>query len=90
VWTNLAVNTLLEYVKAMATNEIHYIKTHGRPRTNYRRSSTELPEEVLHLSDQYLQLAPAMIPPPVINDMDQQAPTLWHPDLHLDNIFVDP
>jgi hypothetical protein len=57
---------------------------------NYHRSSTELPEEVLHLLDQYLQLAPAMIPPPVINDMDQQASTLWHPDLHLDNIFVDP
>ncbi|KAE9379476.1 hypothetical protein N431DRAFT_434463 [Stipitochalara longipes BDJ] len=83
-------NTPLNYVKAMAVNEKLYIESHARSRMNYHRSSTEHPEEVLRLLGQCLQLAPAMIPPSVINDMDQLAPTLWHPDLHLDNIFVDP
>lgn len=74
----------------MATNEMRFIKTHARPRMNYHRSSTEpeLPEEVLNLLDRYLQLAPAMVPP--LGTDDTHSPTLWHPDLHLDNVFVDP
>jgi hypothetical protein len=35
----------------------------------------------------YLQLVPAMIPPSTPDDVN--AFTLWHPDLHLDNVFVD-
>ena len=74
----------------MATNEKLFIKSHAHPRLNYHRSSTEpeLPEEVLSLLDRYLQLAPAMVPPPGTDDT--HSPTLWHPDLHLDNVFVDP
>ncbi|KAK2766152.1 hypothetical protein FQN54_007668 [Arachnomyces sp. PD_36] len=80
----------LELVEAMATNEIQFVKTHGLPRLNYHRSSTEpeLPDEVLALLDRYLKLTPAMIPPRTVEDT--HAPTLWHPDLHLDNVFVDP
>lgn len=83
-------NGPLEFVEAMATNEMRFIKTHARPRMNYHRSSTEpeLPEEVLDLLDRYLQLAPAMVPP--LGTDDTHSPTLWHPDLHLDNVFVDP
>jgi hypothetical protein len=57
---------------------------------NYHRSSTvpEFPQEVLDLLDKYLQLAPAMVPP--LGAEDTHSPTLWHPDLHLDNVFVDP
>lgn len=74
----------------MATNEKRFIKSHAHPRVNYHRSSTEpeLPEEVLNLLDRYLQLAPAMVPP--MGTEDTHSPTLWHPDLHLDNVFVDP
>jgi len=74
----------------MATNEIKFIKAHAHPRMNYHRSSIEpeLPEEVLDLLDRYLQLAPAMVPPPGTDNT--HSPTLWHPDLHLDNVFVDP
>ncbi|PVH84672.1 hypothetical protein DL98DRAFT_651429 [Cadophora sp. DSE1049] len=83
-------NGPLEFVEAMATNEIQFIKTLARPRMNYHRSSTkpELPEEVLDLLDRYLRLAPAMVPPSDTDDT--HSPTLWHPDLHLDNVFVDP
>jgi hypothetical protein len=85
-----ADNRPLELVEAMATNETQFIKTHARPRMNYHRSSTEpeLPEEVLYLLDRYLQLSPAMVPP--LGTDDTHSPTLWHPDLHLDNVFVDP
>lgn len=83
----------LEFVQAMATNEKLFIESHARPRMNYHRSSTEpeLPEEVLDLLQRYLQLAPAMVPPPPeAEEEDTHSPTLWHPDLHLDNVFVDP
>jgi hypothetical protein len=43
---------------------------------------------MLKLLGQYLDLAPAMISPPTSDEIDMS--TLWHPDLHLDNIFVDP
>jgi len=74
----------------MATNEMRFIKTHAHPRINYHRSSTEseLPDEVLELLGRYLQLAPTMVPP--MGKDDTHSPTLWHPDLHLDNVFVDP
>ena len=74
----------------MAINEMRFIKTHARPRINYHRSSTEpeLPDEVLDLFDQYLQLTLAMVPP--LGTDDTHSPTLWHPDLHLDNVFIDP
>lgn len=74
----------------MATNEMQFIKTHARPRINYHRSPTkpELAEEVIELLNRYIQLAPAMVPPS--GPDDTYSPTLWHPDLHLDNVFVDP
>ena len=43
---------------------------------------------MLELLDQYLKLAPDMISPSTPDDVN--ASTLWHPDLHLDNLFVDP
>ncbi|KAH6721582.1 kinase-like domain-containing protein [Leptodontidium sp. MPI-SDFR-AT-0119] len=78
-----------EFVEAMAENETKFIQAHARPRMNYARSLTEpeSPDEMLDLLDRYLQLAPAMVPQP---SDDTHAPTLWHPDLHLDNVFVDP
>jgi hypothetical protein len=73
----------------MAKNEMKFIKAHARSRMNYAHSLTkpELPEKVLDLLSRYLQLVPAMIPPQSAHDT--HSPTLWHPDLHLDNVFVD-
>lgn len=41
---------------------------------NYARSLTEpeLPENMLNLLTQYLQIAPAMVPPPISNDNNLQ------------------
>src|SRR5690349_21519843 len=72
----------------MAENETKFVKAHARPRMNYARSHTdpESPDEMLDLLDRYL--APAMVPPQ--SSDDTHSPTLWHPDLHLDNVLVDP
>ncbi|KAH6664173.1 hypothetical protein B0J14DRAFT_706613 [Halenospora varia] len=77
-----------EFVEAMAKNETKFVKAHARPRMNYTRSLTdpESPDEVLDLLDRYL--APAMVPPQ--SSDDTHSPTLWHPDLHRDNVLVDP
>ncbi|TAQ88177.1 hypothetical protein B7494_g3491 [Chlorociboria aeruginascens] len=81
----------LEFIEAMAKNEIQFIKTHAHPRMNYHRSSTtpEMPEEVIDLLDKYLTLAPSSMVPPC-GETDTHSSTLWHPDLHLDNVYVDP
>ena len=74
----------------MGTNEMQYIKTHAYPRINYHRSLTEpeLPDEAITLLERYLQLSPAMVPPKSLDDI--HSPTLWHQDIYLENIFVDP
>ncbi|KAF4633803.1 hypothetical protein G7Y89_g4304 [Cudoniella acicularis] len=80
----------LDFVRNKAISEKGFLNEHGHPRLNYARSPTEheQPEEMLELLDQYLELAPAMISPSIPDDVN--ASTLWHPDLHLDNLFVDP
>jgi Ser/Thr protein kinase RdoA (MazF antagonist) len=45
---------------------------------------------MLSLIDRYLQLAPAMVPSQLTEDVDIHSPTLGHPDLHPNNIFVNP
>ncbi|KAK0110887.1 hypothetical protein ONS96_002473 [Cadophora gregata f. sp. sojae] len=79
----------LELIRNKGLSEMHVLKQHGNPRLNYARSHVEPehPEEMLELLDKYLKLTPAMVPP---SFPDINASTLWHPDLHLDNIFIDP
>ncbi|KAL3422844.1 hypothetical protein PVAG01_04591 [Phlyctema vagabunda] len=79
-----------DFVEAMAKNELKFVQEHASPRMNYARSLTkpETPKEMLELLDQYLRLAPAMIPR--LSTEDTHSSTIWHPDLHLDNVFVDP
>lgn len=57
---------------------------------NYYRSlkHPELPEDALELLAKYEQVASLLAPSK--NNKSAAANTLWHPDLHLDNIFVDP
>ena len=79
----------LEYIRAMGTNEIRWIEAHATPRMNYHRfmDEKETPDEVLALLKRYMDVSNYLVPP-IIKDI--QSKVLWHPDLHLDNIFVDP
>lgn len=55
----------------------------------YRSASDpELPMDGLHLLDQYMKVAPFQVPSST--DGAASSNVLWHPDLHLDNVFVDP
>ncbi|KAI9674439.1 MAG: Phosphotransferase enzyme [Caeruleum heppii] len=83
-WSNA-----LEYVKALGGNEIRYVESCAQPRMNFHRSmeSPELPDDFLSLLSRYMTLAPYLVP---TTSEDLHVKTLSHPDLHLDNIFVDP
>ncbi|KAL2815183.1 phosphotransferase enzyme family protein [Aspergillus granulosus] len=79
-----------EYTQALGRNEISWIQSHAHPRMNYYRSleDYELPSDGLALLSQYMDVARYLVPP----STDEMATSivLWHPDLHLDNVFVDP
>lgn len=79
-----------EYAKALGRNEMTWIKSHASPRMNYYRSCQEheLPDDGLALLTQYMDVASYLVP----SSTDEAATSnvLWHPDLHLDNVFVDP
>ncbi|OQE30774.1 hypothetical protein PENFLA_c002G04504 [Penicillium flavigenum] len=65
-----------EYTRALGRNEI-----------------AEYPEDGLALLDKYMKVAPHLTPQPTNGVASEGAPSnnvLMHPDLHLDNIFVDP
>ncbi|KAJ5092581.1 phosphotransferase enzyme family protein [Penicillium alfredii] len=49
----------------------------------------ELPDDGLALLEKYIDVAPYLVPAPTDNESGYTN-VLWHPDLHLDNIFVDP
>jgi len=85
-----AVDGALDFIKNKAISEKQFLEQYGHPRLNYARSRVEpeQPEEMLELLDKYLKLTPAMIPPPTPDGINDS--TLWHPDLHLENLFVDP
>ncbi|KAI9844282.1 MAG: hypothetical protein M1837_005692 [Sclerophora amabilis] len=83
-------NSACEFIRAMGMNEIEWVKTHATPRFNYHRSmdESESPEELLTLLTRYMDISRHLAPP--IVDEEIHSKTLWHPDLHLDNVFVDP
>lgn len=70
---------------SIGINERIWARAHAVPQTNpYNPTDeTQSPESYISLLDRYLQLIPYMAPVPTPT-------TLSHPDLHLDNIFVDP
>lgn len=88
--TNLAGRTPCAYTWALGHNEKNWIQTCATPRINHYRSSHdhERPTDALHLLDQYLAVAPYLIP--AQTDEAAASNVLWHPDLHRDNVFVDP
>ncbi|KAG4440132.1 hypothetical protein IFR05_004390 [Cadophora sp. M221] len=75
----------LSYMKAMGTNEREWAVAHAKPQINDSRSPEPptSPDEYISLLDKYLLLVPSLASPLFPN-------SLSHPDLRLDNIFVDP
>ncbi|TVY27963.1 Altered inheritance of mitochondria protein, mitochondrial [Lachnellula hyalina] len=78
-------NTPSSYMAAMGINEIQWATAYAKPQINdYPSNETpDSPEDYISLLERYLQLAPHLSPGPFRT-------SLSHPDLHLDNIFVDP
>ncbi|KAF1851151.1 uncharacterized protein K460DRAFT_28798 [Cucurbitaria berberidis CBS 394.84] len=78
------------YAQALGANEVSWIRNNAKFRMNYYRSpkDPELPEDAIHLLAKYEQVAPLLTP--ASNDESSATKLLWHPDLHLDNVFVDP
>ena len=74
----------------MGMNEIKWVEAHAIPRMSYHQSmdEPESPDEVLALLKRYIDVSSHLIPPTVNREI--QSKVLCHPDLHLDNIFVDP
>ncbi|KAL2064617.1 hypothetical protein VTL71DRAFT_3754 [Oculimacula yallundae] len=79
----------VDYMLALATNEIQWTKTYAAAQMNYCRpvDTPELPEEYISLLERYLILIPHLAP---IFPEELHSKTLCLRDLHLDNIFVDP
>lgn len=79
-----------DYTRALGRNEIAYIKSHAIPRMNYYRSlkTQEHPDDGLDILAKYMKVAPYLIPQSTNEAASNNV--LMHPDLHLDNIFVDP
>ncbi|KAK2756950.1 Phosphotransferase enzyme [Arachnomyces sp. PD_36] len=84
-------NTAAGYMLAMGSNEILWTKSHARPRMNFHRSMEhpEVPNDYISLLERYIALAPYLVPASA-KEEDGGSKTISHPDLHLDNIFVDP
>ncbi|KAE8415019.1 kinase-like domain-containing protein [Aspergillus pseudocaelatus] len=80
----------IQYAQALGSNEIAWIKSYAKSRMNYYRSmeDQERPEDGLTLLTQYMDAASYLVPSS--NDEAASSNILWHPDLHLDNIYVDP
>ncbi|RAL06576.1 uncharacterized protein BO97DRAFT_474195 [Aspergillus homomorphus CBS 101889] len=83
-WSNPA-----DYAMALGKNELSWAQSQARPRINPYRSidKPESPEEYRSLLERYLRISPYLIPGP---ETGEPLNTLSHPDLHLDNIFIDP
>jgi hypothetical protein len=81
--------SIADYATAIGKNEMQWANEHAQPRMNYQRSSDE-PEtagDYISLLQRYTKLAPFLVPPSADSE---RTITLSHPDLHLDNIFIDP
>lgn len=72
----------------MVKNEMKWIQTHTTQRMNYYQSikDSELPDDALLLLSDYMKAIPYLMP----HNRESRANVLRHPDLHLDNVFVDP
>ncbi|KAJ5505660.1 hypothetical protein N7453_004617 [Penicillium expansum] len=81
-------DSIVGYAEAIGNNKIQWAISYGRPRTNYHRSMEclETPDNYVALLNSYMALALFLAP----TSTSEQLNRISHPDLHLDNIFVDP
>lgn len=78
-----------DYARDIGLNELQWSKSYAKPRMNFHRSMQcpETPGDYNSLLKRYLTLAPYLVS--TFSD-SAHIGTLSHPDLHLDNIFVNP
>ncbi|GAD95752.1 phosphotransferase family protein [Paecilomyces variotii No. 5] len=81
---------LSDYAISMGQNEIIWAKNYAKPRFNYYQSNTDLetPTDYMALIEKYLAVASYLTAAESPNP-EFIRPTLWHSDLHLNNIYVD-
>lgn len=79
---------MADYARAIGENELLWTKLQAKPRMNYQRSmdQPETPDDYISLLSRYLELLPYLLP--VLTEEGKRN-TISHPDLHLDNIFID-
>ncbi|KAL2852073.1 phosphotransferase enzyme family protein, partial [Aspergillus pseudoustus] len=79
-----------DYTRSIGWNEVAWIRQHASPRMNHYRSSdpVETPSNAVALLTQYMNVAAYLVPP--LRDETANSGVLWHPDLSLDNVFVNP
>ncbi|KAE8152193.1 kinase-like domain-containing protein [Aspergillus avenaceus] len=82
-------NNIIDYATAIGKNEINWATSYVQPRINPHRSleHPETPDEYISLVTRYIEIVPYMVSNSIST---KQNNTISHPDLHLDNIFVDP
>ncbi|KAE8389535.1 kinase-like domain-containing protein [Aspergillus alliaceus] len=83
-WNNAA-----DYATAIGKNELEWATSYAEPRLNYHRplEHFETPDDYISLIKRYITIASYL----VSTSMDtEQTNRISHPDLHLDNIFIDP
>ncbi|KAL4779756.1 kinase-like domain-containing protein [Aspergillus varians] len=81
------------YLQAVAQKEIAWIEQYGKPLEldfphNGAFPGEKHPKEYLHLLEKYLALVPYLLPQNSNSPLNR--PTLRHPDLNPNNIFISP
>lgn len=81
---------LSDYATSIGINEKLWAMQNAEPRMNYYRSNTdrEMPNEYMDLIEKYLLVVP-YITQYESGSTKLLQPTLWHSDLHLNNVYVD-
>ena len=80
-------NGVADYASAVGKNELEWAASHAKPRMNFHRSLEypETPDEYISLLARYMELVHL-----ASRLVCEQPNRISHPDLHLDNIFLDP
>ncbi|GIK05573.1 hypothetical protein Aspvir_009686 [Aspergillus viridinutans] len=81
---------LSDFATSIGISERVWALQKARPRMNYYRSNTdrEMPSEYMDLIEKYLLVVPHLTQCES-ESADLLQPTLWHSDLHLNNVYVD-
>ncbi|GAQ03163.1 hypothetical protein ALT_0484 [Aspergillus lentulus] len=85
-WRNLS-----DYATTLGINERMWTMQNAQPRMNHYRSNTdpEMPSEYIDLIEKYLRVVPHLTQYDYdAGSADLLQPTVWHSDLHLNNVYV--